>query len=42
VRTPRPNAVGIGLEFCRLPEFIPLPHDIPMDFIVTERKIYSR
>jgi 5-formyltetrahydrofolate cyclo-ligase len=34
-------AIGIGFESCRLPEFTALPHDIPMDFIVTDRGVYS-
>jgi 5-formyltetrahydrofolate cyclo-ligase len=41
-RAPRPTAIGIGYEVCRLRYFIPLPHDIPMDFIVTDRTISSR
>jgi 5,10-methenyltetrahydrofolate synthetase len=41
-RVPRPTAIGVGFEFCRLPDFTPLPHDIPMDFIVTDRAIYQR
>jgi 5,10-methenyltetrahydrofolate synthetase len=40
-RVPRPVAIGIGFESCRLPEFTALPHDIPMDFIVTDRGVYS-
>ena len=39
-RVPKPIAIGIGYELCRLPDFTPLPHDIPMDFIVTDRMIY--
>ena len=38
-RVPKPIAIGIGYELCRLPDFTPLPHDIPMDFIVTDRMI---
>ena len=39
-RVPKPIAIGIGYELCRLPGFTQLPHDIPMDFIVTDRMIY--
>lgn len=38
----RPYAIGLGFEFSRLDSFIELPHDIPMDVIVTERSIYRR
>ncbi len=38
-RNPRPFVVGIGFESCRLNEFTPLPHDIPMDVIVTDETI---
>src|SRR5262249_7745169 len=41
-RAPRPTAIGIGYEVCRLDNFTPPPHDIPMDFIVTDRTISSR
>jgi 5-formyltetrahydrofolate cyclo-ligase len=40
-RVPKPIAIGIGYELCRLPDFTPLQHDIPMDFIVTDRMIYT-
>jgi 5-formyltetrahydrofolate cyclo-ligase len=33
-------AVGIAYEALRLPSIHPQPHDIPMDFIVTESGIY--
>ena len=36
---PRPLAVGVGTEAARLPTIHPQPHDIPMDFIVTEAGI---
>jgi len=39
-RDPKPIAIGIGYELCRLPDFTPLPHDIPMDYIVTDRAVY--
>ncbi len=33
---PRPIAVAVAYEMQRLPDLHPQPHDIPMDFIVTE------
>lgn len=38
----RPYAIGLGFEFSRLESFISLPHDIPMDVIVTEATIRKR
>lgn len=38
-RVPRPTAIGIGFEFSRLDGFMPQPHDIPMDIIVTDSGI---
>lgn len=37
---PRPLAIGVSFEFARLPTIYPQPHDIPMDFVVTEAAIY--
>ncbi|MGC8477188.1 MAG: 5-formyltetrahydrofolate cyclo-ligase [Acetobacteraceae bacterium] len=34
--SPRPQAIGVGFEISRLDSVYPQPHDIPMDFIVTE------
>lgn len=34
--TPSPRAVGIAIEDGRLDDLDPQPHDIPMDWIVTE------
>ena len=34
--TPSPIAIGIGLNAARLPTIFPQPHDIPMDYVVTE------
>jgi 5,10-methenyltetrahydrofolate synthetase len=34
--TPRPLAIGVSFELARLPTIHPQPHDIAMDFIVTE------
>jgi len=38
---PRPLAIGVSFEFARLPTIHPQPHDIAMDFIVTEAGIYT-
>ena len=37
---PRPLTIGTGFELARLPTIQPQPHDIAMDFIVTEAGIY--
>lgn len=37
--SPRPYAIGIGLEAGRLTGFVPQPHDIPMSAIVTESMV---
>jgi 5,10-methenyltetrahydrofolate synthetase len=34
--SPRPRAIGVGAASAVLPTIFPLPHDIPMDAIVTE------
>ena len=34
--SPRPFAIGVGLDAARLPTIFPQPHDIPMHIIVTE------
>ncbi len=39
---PRPRAIGVGFELMRLPTIRPLPHDIPMDVIVTEAGVFRR
>jgi 5,10-methenyltetrahydrofolate synthetase len=38
--SPRPLAIGVAFEILRLGDTHPQPHDIPMDFIVTEGGIY--
>lgn len=38
---PRPMAVGVGFEECRLPSIFPQDHDIPMDIIVTDAGVYE-
>jgi 5,10-methenyltetrahydrofolate synthetase len=40
--TPRPRAIGIAHSDAELPTIHPLPHDIPMDTIVTESFILER
>jgi 5-formyltetrahydrofolate cyclo-ligase len=37
--SPRPIAIGIGLEAALLTSIFPRPHDIPMDYIVTETQL---
>ena len=39
---PRPLAIGVGFELCRMPTIYPQAYDQPMDWIVTERGIYRR
>jgi 5-formyltetrahydrofolate cyclo-ligase len=39
VAEPRPLTVGVGFEAALLDTIHPQPHDIPMDFIVTETKL---
>jgi 5,10-methenyltetrahydrofolate synthetase len=37
----KPLTVGVGTEAARLPTIHPQPHDIPMDFIVTEAGVHA-
>lgn len=39
--SPRPLAIGVSYELLRLETIFPQPHDIPMDFVVTEAAVYS-
>lgn len=39
-QVPRPVAIGIAFECARLPTIYPQPHDIAMDFVVTEAGIH--
>lgn len=39
---PRPLAIGVAFEMARLPSIYPQPHDVPMDFVVTEAAIHAR
>jgi 5-formyltetrahydrofolate cyclo-ligase len=38
--SPPPLKIGVAFELGRLPTITPQPHDIPMDFIVTEAGVY--
>jgi 5,10-methenyltetrahydrofolate synthetase len=37
---PQPLKIGVGFELSRLPTIQPQPHDVPMDFIVTEAGVH--
>lgn len=37
---PKPLAIGVGIEASRVTGYIPQPHDIPMDLIVTQAAVY--
>jgi 5-formyltetrahydrofolate cyclo-ligase len=39
---PRPFCLGVGFELGHLPTIHPLPHDIPMNAIATEKSFYGR
>ena len=39
---PRPKVIGVVHELARMATIYPQPHDIPVDFVVTERGIYRR
>ncbi|MGH8728276.1 MAG: 5-formyltetrahydrofolate cyclo-ligase [Burkholderiales bacterium] len=39
--SPRPLAIGVCYEMFRLKTLGPQPHDIAMDFVVTERGVYA-
>jgi len=38
----KPLAIGVGIEASRVDGYLPQPHDIPMDAIVTEGAVYRR
>jgi len=38
---PRPLAIGVAFELGRLQTISPQPHDIPMDFVVTETGLHA-
>lgn len=37
---PRPLAILVGFELSRMPTIHPQPHDVPMDFVVTEAGVH--
>ena len=37
----KPLTVGVGTEAARLPTIHPQPHDVPMDFVVTEAGVHA-
>lgn len=37
---PQPLKIGVAFELSRIPTIRPLPHDIAMDFIVTQRGVH--
>ena len=37
---PQPLKIGVAFEISRMQTIYPQPHDVPMDFIVTEQAIY--
>jgi 5-formyltetrahydrofolate cyclo-ligase len=39
--SPRPLVIGASFEFARLATIRPQPHDIPMDFVVTEAGLHA-
>lgn len=39
---PRPAAIGIGFELALLASVFPHPHDIAMDFILTEAALRAK
>ena len=40
--TPRPLAIGVGFELARVPTIYPQPHDVPLDYVVTELGVQRR
>jgi len=42
VASPRPIVIGVTYEMAHLETIHPLPHDIPVDWVVTEHGIYRR
>jgi hypothetical protein len=37
----RPRTIGVGFELARIATIHPQPHDIPMDFVVTEAGVHA-
>jgi len=40
--TRRPSVIGVTFELAAIDTIFPQPHDIPVDFVVTERGLYRR
>lgn len=40
--SPKPLCVGTSFELARLDTIHPLPHDIPMDYVATEKGLFQR
>jgi 5,10-methenyltetrahydrofolate synthetase len=38
----RPKVLGVGFSYARLPTIYPLPHDIPMQIVITEDGVIRR
>jgi 5-formyltetrahydrofolate cyclo-ligase len=38
--SPQPLKIGVGFELSRIPTIHPQPHDVPMDFVVTEEGVH--
>ena len=38
--SPRPLAIAVAFELSRIPTIRPQPHDVPMDFVVTEAGVH--
>lgn len=39
--TPRPLTIGVAYALCHLPTIYPQEHDLPLDYVVTERGVFS-
>lgn len=39
--TPRPLAIGVAFELARVGDTCPQPHDLPMDWLVTEQGVWA-
>ena len=38
----RPRVIAVGYEMQFIETILPQPHDIPVDYVVTERGVYER
>jgi 5-formyltetrahydrofolate cyclo-ligase len=39
---PQPVTIGVGFETARLPTILPQPHDLALDFVITEKRLRAR